>query len=207
MPKSTNPPAVTPGLGSLSEGRSKFPLIPAAVAAVVLLGIVGVVGGKLFKSSTPDTPPSTPVAETPATGTPKTGTETPPPAVTPPAVATTPTPPTTPPTVTPPPTTPPAATEAGTSTARPGKPETIPAELREELAEAEKALAAGELDRAMRIAQRTQQTQLTEAAFLVMGRVYCQRKDLGNAKAQWRNLSKQGKSKLAAYCKDYEINL
>jgi serine/threonine-protein kinase len=195
-PDSAPPSAVTPGPVS----RSKFPLIPAAVAAVVLIGVLAVVGGKVFKTSTPDTPPPTPVTEAPATDTPKPGTETPPPAVTPPVTATAPTPP---------PTTPPPnpTTQAVTSTARPGKTETIPAAVREQLAEAEKALKAGQLDEAMSIARRTQQTQVTEAAAFVIGRVYCQRKDHGNAKAQWRNLSPPLQRKLTAYCKQYEINL
>jgi len=202
VPAPAPQPAAAPG----PTGRSKFPLIPAAVAAVVLLGIVLGVGGKFLKPSTPDTPPPTTATETPSTGTPKAGTETPPPAVTPPAVATTPTPP---PPTTPPETTPPAnpTPETGSSTARPGKTEAIPAALREELAEAEKALKAGELDQAMSIARRTQQTQQTEAATYLIGRIYCQRKDLGNARAQWRSLSTQGKTKLRAYCKQYEINL
>jgi hypothetical protein len=48
---------------------------------------------------------------------------------------------------------------------------------------------------------------VTEAAAFVIGRVYCQRKDHGNAKAQWRNLSPPLQRKLTAYCKQYEISL
>jgi serine/threonine protein kinase len=196
QPQPTPAPAVTPA--SASASRSKFPLIPAAVAGVVLLGILVVVGGKAFKPSTPDTPPPTPVAETPppAVTPPTTPAPTAPPATTPPATATQET--------TPPATTPPAtAAETTKPSTRPGKTETLPPELREELDKAEQALSAGQLDDALRIAQRTLRTKKTEAAILVMGRVYCQRHDLGNVNAQLRQLSADGKRKLSAYCKQY----
>lgn len=195
-------PAATPGPAS----RSKSPLILAAIGGVLLLAGGIFVGGKVL---TPSNPPG------PVTPPPATVTEAPPPAVTPPVTATPPatppptvtpetTPPVTPPPVTPPPVNPTVA--SGSSSPRPSKPETIPEEVRQELAEAEKALASGELDRALRIAWRTQQTKPTEAANYLIGRVYCQRKDLGNAKAQWRKLT-GSKSKLAAYCRKYEIDL
>lgn len=194
QPQPSPAPAVTPAPAS----RSKFPLIPAAVAGVVLLGILVVVGGKVFKSSTPDTPPPTPVAETPppVVTPPATPAPTAPPATTPPATATQETalPATTPPAT---------ATETTKPTTRPGKTEVIPPELREELDKAEQALSAGQLDDALRIAQRTLRTQKTEAALLVMGRVYCQRHDLGNVNAQLRQLSADGKRKLNTYCKQY----
>ncbi|WP_044189673.1 serine/threonine-protein kinase [Hyalangium minutum] len=208
-PQAQPQPVPTPAPASAPAGRSKFPLIPAAVAGVVLVGILAVVGGKVFKPSTPDTPPPTPVAETP------------PPEVKPPVVAEpTPPAPTAPPATTPPATTPPGmatsdtappvttppATATGTTkpTARPGKAENIPPELREELDKAEQALSAGQLDDALRIAQRTLRTQKTEAALLVMGRVYCQRHDVGNVNAQRRQLSADGQRKLTAYCRKYE---
>jgi serine/threonine protein kinase len=190
-------PAATPGPAS----RSKSPLILAALGGVLLLAGGIFVGGKVL---TPSNPPG------PVTPPPATVTEAPPPAVTPPVTATPPAtpqptvPPETTPPVTPPPVNPTVAT--GSSSPRPVKPETIPEEVRQELAEAEKALESGELDQALRIAWRTQQKTPTEAANYLIGRVYCQRKDLGNAKAQWRKLT-GSKSKLAAYCRKYELDL
>ncbi|HYH96924.1 serine/threonine-protein kinase [Hyalangium sp.] len=201
QPSSASSHPATPGLDAQprlapAPSRSKSPLILAAIGGVLLLAGGIVVGGKML-------PPSNPP-----------GPVTPPPAVTPPETATPPTPsqPTVPPETTPPVTPPPVnptvtAGSSAPSTARPVKPETIPEEVRQELAEAEKALASGELDQALRIARRTQQTKATEAANYLIGRVYCQRKDLGNAKAQWRSLTGSNKSKLTAYCRKYEIDL
>jgi serine/threonine-protein kinase len=92
-------------------------------------------------------------------------------------------------------------------TTRPGKAEELPQEVRSLLAEAESALAGGDLPRAIRTAQRSQQIQKSEASHLLLGRAYCQQRDLSNAKAQWRNLSTQGKSQLRKYCTQYDIDL
>jgi serine/threonine-protein kinase len=109
------------------------------------------------------------------------------------------------PQTTPPATTPPATTTS-TST-RPSKPEAIPEAVRQDLEEAEQALNSGDVDKALRFARRTLSTQRTEAAILLMGRAYCHLHDLSNAKAQWRNLSKQGQGKLRTYCSKYDVEL
>jgi serine/threonine-protein kinase len=57
------------------------------------------------------------------------------------------------------------------------------------------------------MAQRSQQIQKSEAAHLLLGRAYCQQKDLSNARAQWRNLSAKGQSQLRKYCTQYDISL
>ncbi len=180
--------------------RSKTPLILAAVGGVLLLVGGIAVGGKMFA------PSNTPGPEAPQSST---GTQAPPPTVTPPVAANSITPPQPPVQPDkPPPTTPPANTTASTSTSsRPGKPEAIPEAVRKELEEAESALSSGDHDKAIRVAQRTLSTQRTEAATFLIGRAYCQKRDLGNAKVQWRNLSRQGRSKLNAYCLKYDISL
>jgi serine/threonine-protein kinase len=83
----------------------------------------------------------------------------------------------------------------------------IPEAVRQDLEEAEQALSSGDIDKALRVARRTLATQKTEAAIFLMGRAYCRQHDLSNAKAQWRNLSKQGQAKLRAYCSKYDVSL
>lgn len=187
--------------------RSKAPLLLSAVGGVLLLVVGIAVGGKVLTGSSstgPETPP------------PATGTEATPPAVTPPVAVnpTTPPQPVDPPQTTPPATTPPENTTATTSptnststSTRPGKAEVIPEAVRQDLEEAEQALNSGDIDKALRVARRTLATQRTEAAIFLMGRAYCRQHDLSNAKAQWRNLSKQGQAKLRAYCSKYDVSL
>lgn len=201
-------PRAAPAPASPPERRSKTPLILTAVGGVLLLVGGIAVGGKMFTPSNPSGPVTPP---------PATVTEAPPPVATPPVAVN----PATPPQPaaqpeTPPPSTPPASTAAAASTStstttssstRPSKPETIPEAVRQELEEAEHALDSGDYARAIRMAQRTLSTQRTEAATLLIGRAYCHLNDLSNARAQWRNLSKQGQSKLRAYCSKYDVSL
>jgi eukaryotic-like serine/threonine-protein kinase len=88
---------------------------------------------------------------------------------------------------------------------KPAKTEVLPEEVRTVLAEAEQALASKDALEAIRIAQRSQRIQLTEAASLLIGRAHCQRGAIGDARTQWRALSSQGKSQLVKYCKQYGI--
>jgi serine/threonine-protein kinase len=191
------------------ESRSKTPLILAAAGGVLLLVGGIAVGGKLFTPSNPSGPETPPRA---------TVTEAPPPAATPPVAANTGTPPqpADPPQTPPPSTTPPANTPAAassststttTTVSRPSKPETMPEAVRQELEEAESALGSGDYARAIRVAQRTLSTQRTEAATLLIGKAYCHLRDLSNARAQWRNLSKQGQGKLRTYCSKHDVSL
>jgi serine/threonine-protein kinase len=184
--------------------RSKAPLIIAAVGGVLLLVGGIAVGGKLLTPPNPSAPATPPPATTvteapsqPATPTVAANPATPPqPAVQP---------------ETPPPSpTPPANTTAAASTTstRPtNKTETIPEAVRQELEEAERALGSGDYNKAIRVAQRTLSTQRTEAATYLIGRAYCHLRDLSNARAQWRNLSKSGQSKLSTYCSKHEVDL
>jgi hypothetical protein len=193
-----NPPVV----------RSKTPLIIAAVTGVLLLVGGIAVGGKLL------TPPNPSV---PATPPPTTVTEAPPPATAPPVAANPATPPQPAADPQPPPTSPapPANTAAATSsttttsttTSRPAKAETIPEAVRQELEEARRALDSGDYAKAIRVAQRTLSTQRTEAATLLIGKAHCHLRDLSNARAQWRNLSKRGQSELRTYCSKHDVSL
>jgi serine/threonine-protein kinase len=179
---------------------------PLAVAAAVVVAVVGTLGWLLTRpppapvagnepvAANPPTAPVPPKQEQPAT----------PPTPTPqdPAAAAQvqPTPP-----VTPPPT--PTPQPPPRPSTRPSKPEELPQEVRTLLDEAESALAGGDVPRAIRMAQRSQQIQKSEAAHLLLGRAYCQQKDLSNARAQWRNLSAKGQSQLRKYCTQYDISL
>jgi serine/threonine-protein kinase len=102
---------------------------------------------------------------------------------------------------------PPPPTASTPPATRPEKAEALPLEVRTALEEAERALASGDKRGAIRTAQRSQQLQNTEAARLLLGRAYCQQRDLSNARAQWRTLSTRGKSQLSKYCTEYEIDL
>ena len=203
-------PAVASGAQASQPVPAAAPLAPAGAAArprstpviaaavVALLALAGGLGWWLLR------PAPTPVA------TPEPVAATPPVAPAPPKQETPPTPP--PPAAVaavepaqPAPTTP--AQPTAQPTARPGKAETLPAEARSRLDEAESALKAGDLDTAIRAAQRSLQVKKSDAAYLLMGQAYCQRKDLSNVRAQWRNLSTQGRGQLRKYCAQYDIEL
>jgi serine/threonine protein kinase len=171
-----------------------------AVAVVVLLAVAGTLGWWFTRPPPAPVTGTEPVAANPPTAPVPPKPEQPvtppvPPTLDPASVAQVQPPPDVTPTPTPRPTT------------RPGKPEELPQEVRTLLDEGESALAGGDIPTAIRKAQRSQQLQKSEAAYLLLGRAYCQQKDLGNAKAQWRNLSTQGKRQLSKYCTQYEIIL
>ncbi|HEX8704196.1 MAG TPA: protein kinase [Myxococcaceae bacterium] len=213
-------PAVVPGAQAPAPAPEAHPVVPAAAAvparprsaapiaagAVVLLALVGGLGWWLTRPPpTPVTSPE-PVAATPPTDpvppkeTQPATTPDPAPQPTPTVAQVEPTPPVTPPPATPTQPTPKPST-------RPGKAETLPPEVRALLDEGEGALAAGDSGKAIRLAQRSQQLQKSEASYLLMGRAYCQQKDLGNANAQRRNLSSQGRSQLRKHCAKYGVDI
>jgi serine/threonine protein kinase len=209
FPAPVAPPPPAPVPTAQPGARSKSIFVVAAIGAVVLLVIGIFVGGRVLTPAAPTPPTGNPpvaVVEPPPSSAPEMGAQ--PPPAPPPVIPDT-------PAVkpeAPPPSIPPSNTAAeNKSSPRPpprqGKSEAIPEEVRKELEEAERALASGDLDRAIRIAQRTHSTRETEASFFLIGRAYCQRRDLSNARAQWRNLSSQGKTRLREYCKQYEVHL
>jgi type IV secretory pathway VirB10-like protein len=172
------------------------------VGAVALLALMGTLTWWFLRSPQAPAPSTGPVAANPpaAPAPPKTEQPPAPPPQEPATVAQVqPVPPT--------PATPPEAKPPPRTSTRTDKAEALPPEVRAALEEAERALAAGDMALAIRIAQRSQQVQNTEAARLLMGRAYCHQKDLSNARAQWRTLSSQGKNQLRKYCTKYDIPL
>ncbi|WP_224240691.1 serine/threonine-protein kinase [Hyalangium gracile] len=197
------PAPVAPVPPAQPAARSKTPLIAAVVALVLVAGGLVVMRGMGTPGPVPTPSPSPPVAVTEPTPTPKTE-----PAPTP---KTEPTPPATPVAVEPPPPSTPVASTTPEPKPPPstpkGKPEVLPDAVRQELETAERALGSGDFEGAIRAAQRAQRVKKTEAATLMIGRAYCHQHDLSNARAQWRNLSAAGKSKLRAYCSKYDVSL
>jgi type IV secretory pathway VirB10-like protein len=179
---------------SLPVTRSKSLQMVVAIGAAVLIAGGLVMGGRALTPSTPPAPISPP---------PVAVTEPPTPL---PAKPETAAPPVAPPVETTPPA-PVIPTAEPSSSPRPGKTEVLAEPVRQQLEEAELALTSGDIDTAIRIARRTLQTQQTDAANLLIGRAYCHRQDLSNVNAQLRNLSKQGGTKLRAYCKKVGFNL
>ncbi|WNG39784.1 protein kinase [Archangium violaceum] len=103
----------------------------------------------------------------------------------------------------------PAAAEPEPSARAPtskGAPEVIPQAVRADLEEAEKALAANNAEEAIRIARRSQRTQVTKASYSILTRAHCRQGDLANARAQWPKVPSAERNRVRQYCKLYEIN-
>lgn len=195
-------PASPAPAGAVARPRSS-PLVPVAVVA--LLAVAGGLGWWLLRPAPTPVPSTEPVAATPPAAptspkeaAPPTPTPTPqPPAAVAPVEPAQPTPQ--------PPTT---AQPTPRPSTRPDKPEALLPEVRTLLDEAERALEAGELPKAIRAIQRSQQLQKSQAAYLLLGQAYCKQKNLGDAQAQMRNLkSQQSKSQLRKYCTQHDIEL
>ena len=88
-----------------------------------------------------------------------------------------------------------------------GASEPVPEAVRKELEEAERALDAGKLEEAIRLARRSQQTQVTPASYSVLARAHCRQGDLSNARAQWRQLpAGEQRRQVRRYCRKYELD-
>lgn len=208
---STPAPNTQPLPPRAAGARSKTPLVAGAIALVVLLAVATFVGRRWMESPDtpgPSTPPPTAAQDTPAPDATKPVTEKPPVAQTPPVVAQTETPPPSTNVETPtPPANPPPTSERPVKPPKQNKPEVLRPEVRKLLAEAERELDSGDWEKAIRIANRSLGVQTTEAASLLIGRARCNARDLGGARAQWNQLSPQGKKTLSNYCKKYDISL
>jgi serine/threonine-protein kinase len=198
-----------------SASRSKLPVVLATVGGVALLTVAVVMAMRpgVMPPVDPPQPATSPPSSTSDTAKAEPGaTPVAPPAQpsNPVGVATpdpTPANPTTPPAN---PTaenpTPPAA-NPGTPP-RPGKPEKLPEEARKALATAERELADGNWQKAIRTVNATPQLKDTEAATLFMGRAYCRGKDQPNALRSLNNLkSSTLRAQLRAYCKKQDFEL
>jgi hypothetical protein len=69
-----------------------------------------------------------------------------------------------------------------------------------ELAEAERALAAGDYQTAIHVARHTLQTRLTSEAYAVIAIGYCGLRDLSNAKAALRQVHGLGVLRVHRRC-------
>jgi serine/threonine-protein kinase len=106
----------------------------------------------------------------------------------------------------------PAAPAVGEHKPAPSQParqaarEAIPEDVRSALRDAERALEAGEVEEAIRLARSSQRTQITSASFSVLARAYCRQRDRSNANAQWRQqLSTADRGEVRRYCKQFDI--
>jgi serine/threonine-protein kinase len=78
--------------------------------------------------------------------------------------------------------------------------ESLPPALAAELDQVERLLDSRSAEEALRIARRTLRTQVSSRAFGLMTRAYCQLGDLGNAKAQLRNVAAADRSAIVRRC-------
>jgi hypothetical protein len=104
----------------------------------------------------------------------------------------------------------PAVTESKPAASKPSRVETkedMPEDVRVALEKAEKALVTGNAEDALDLARRSQNTKPTLASFSVMARAYCLKKDLSNARAQWRRLPVTKRGPVEKYCKLHEFPL
>jgi eukaryotic-like serine/threonine-protein kinase len=91
--------------------------------------------------------------------------------------------------------------------ARQGSSEAVPEAVREDLEEAERALAAGDATEALRLARRSQRTKITGSSFSLLTRAHCRQGDLANTRAQWMKVPAAERGRVRQYCKSYAINL
>ena len=196
-----------------ATGKSRGPLAAAAAVALFVAG-----GGVVWWMGRTEVAPPPPATTQQVTATP------PPPVQQPPAGTDTGTQVTA---VQPPPSTAPTAQNTATQdpvptstaqtvatsaskpgTTRPEPQEKLPEEVRQILKEAESALGAGNLDEAVRLAQRSQRTPsgiIPTASYSILTRAYCMQKDLGRAKSVWRKIAAAEKPKIRELCAKYEI--
>jgi serine/threonine-protein kinase len=83
----------------------------------------------------------------------------------------------------------------------------VPAEVRRQLAAAERALASGHPGRAVFLANRAQHDQPTGAGFALKTRAYCAQGDLSNARANFLNVPRRLRRRVTRYCRRHEIDL
>ncbi|RKH24954.1 hypothetical protein D7X75_30930, partial [Corallococcus sp. CA031C] len=75
------------------------------------------------------------------------------------------------------------------------------------LAQARAALASGNVDEAVRKAQRSIKEESNLAAQLLLTELRCRQKDLGNARSEWEKLPRSQQRKAEKVCQKYEVDL
>ncbi|MBJ6764069.1 protein kinase [Myxococcaceae bacterium JPH2] len=90
---------------------------------------------------------------------------------------------------------------------RPATAERISEPVRQDLAAAEQALAADDIEGALRLIRMSQRKQVTGASYALIARVHCRQGDLANAKAQWSRIPASERPRVRQYCRRYHIDL
>ena len=89
--------------------------------------------------------------------------------------------------------------------------EALPEAVRANLEAAELALAAGNVEEALRLSRSSQRTQVTSLSYSVMIRAFCRQGTLSLAKAKWREgrarLSSKERAEVRRFCNQYDIEL
>ncbi|RJS18764.1 serine/threonine protein kinase [Corallococcus sp. H22C18031201] len=94
-----------------------------------------------------------------------------------------------------------------TPNSRPAAAERISEPVRQDLAAAEQALAADDIEGALRLIRMSQRKQVTGASYALIARVHCRQGDLANAKAQWSRIPSSERPRVKQYCRRYHIDL
>ncbi|NTX15694.1 protein kinase [Myxococcus sp. CA056] len=233
----TPSPTVQPGavqptsaavVHSVAAQSSPAPKSRAPVAALIVAALVAVAGGGWWLTR-PQVPTPTGGTTPPPVQPVATGTQ----AATPPVVATgtqgttgtqgaTGTPVAPPPngtqTGTPTPQNPPPDDPAGVATknpppstrpsTRPEPSEKLSDELRQLLADGERALNGGDTAEAIRLARSSQRREpkvIPLASYSLLTRAFCRQGDLSNAKAQWPKVSRPEQPRVRKFCKQHDI--
>ncbi|MCP3063876.1 protein kinase [Myxococcus sp. K38C18041901] len=93
---------------------------------------------------------------------------------------------------------------------RPETPEKLSAELRQLLADAERALNGGDTAEAIRLARSSQRREpkvIPLASYSLLTRAFCRQGDLSNAKAQWPKVSRAEQARVRKFCMQHDIEL
>jgi serine/threonine-protein kinase len=85
--------------------------------------------------------------------------------------------------------------------------ETLPDEVKSDLDDADKKLAAGDVDGALHLARRTLTVHKSSRAFALITRAYCRAGDLGNAKANFSSVAASDRAAVVSACKKQEVDL
>ncbi|MFY1826303.1 serine/threonine-protein kinase [Myxococcus fulvus] len=102
---------------------------------------------------------------------------------------------------------PPPSTRPST---RPDPSEKLSDELRQLLADAERALNGGDTAEAIRLARSSQRREpkvIPLASYSLLTRAFCRQGDLSNAKAQWPKVSRAEQARVRKFCKQHDIEL